>query len=157
MGELKLEYGEMILSIGLDVVEIPSLDRDIAVGGRRFLERVFTERELEICQERHDQLAARFAGKEAVAKALGTGIRRVDWRDIEILPTQHADNGVILHGSARTVAQTRQMTDIELSISCTAGLAIAIAIAQCGKRSLEGLREGGPYDRQQGANRGDGC
>jgi holo-[acyl-carrier protein] synthase len=130
MSESKLEYGEMMLSLGLDVVEIQSLDRDIAVGGRRFLERVFTEHELEVCQERHDQLAARFAGKEAVAKVLGTGIRHVDWRDIEILPTPSGDNGVILHGPARTVAQARQMKDIELSISCTAGLAIAIAIAQ---------------------------
>jgi holo-[acyl-carrier protein] synthase len=130
MAGADLECGEMVLSLGIDVVEIQSLDRDIAVGGRRFLERVFTDRELKTCRERRDQLAARFAGKEAVAKALGTGIRGVDWREIEILPTQTANNGVILHGAALTVAQARQMTALELSISCAAGLAIAVAILQ---------------------------
>jgi holo-[acyl-carrier protein] synthase len=120
----------MALSLGIDVVEIQSLDRDIAVGGRRFLQRIFTNRELETCRGRHDQLAARFAAKEAVAKVLGTGIRGVDWRDIEILPTQAANNRVILHRTALSVAQERQMTAIELSISCTASLAIAIAVAQ---------------------------
>jgi holo-[acyl-carrier protein] synthase len=120
----------MILSLGIDVVEIQSLDRDIAVGGRRFLERVFTNRELETCRERRDQLAARFAAKEAVAKVLGTGIRGVDWRDIEILPTKAASNRVILHGPALTVAQEHHMTAIKLSISCTASIAIAVAVAQ---------------------------
>jgi holo-[acyl-carrier protein] synthase len=120
----------MVLSLGIDAVEIQSLDRDIVVGGRRFLERVFTDRELETCRERRDQLAACFAAKEAVAKLLGTGIRGVDWRDIEVLPTQAASNRVTLHGAALSVAQERQMTAIELSISCTASLAIAVAVAQ---------------------------
>ena len=119
----------MVLSLGIDVVEIQSLDRDIDVGGRRFLERVFTSRELERCRERRDQLAACFAAKEAVAKLLGTGIRGVDWHDIEIHPTGATGDRVILHGAALTVAQGRQMTTIELSISATADLAIALAVA----------------------------
>lgn len=120
----------MVLSLGIDVVDIQSLDRDIAVGGRRFLERIFTKRELEACPGTHDQLAARFAAKEAVAKVLGTGIRGVDWRDIEILPTEAFTNGVVLHGPALSIAQERQMNRIQLSISCTASLAVALAVAQ---------------------------
>jgi holo-[acyl-carrier protein] synthase len=133
----------MVLSLGIDVVEIRSLDRDIAVGGHRFLERVFTRRELEK-SERHDQLAARFAAKEAVAKVLGTGIRGVDWRDIEILPSEAAGSRVILHGAALSVAQERQMAAIELSISCTSNLAIAVAVAHESPAAHEEMQEGSP-------------
>jgi len=70
---------------GIDMVEIPRLDGVLRRHGDRFLQRVFTANELSEAGNRTTSLAARFAAKEAVAKALGTGIGRVGWQDIEVL------------------------------------------------------------------------
>jgi holo-[acyl-carrier protein] synthase len=69
-----------MLSTGIDIVEIPRFEKALSRWGERFLERVYTANELTICQGRVPELAARFAAKEAVMKALGTGMRGVGWR-----------------------------------------------------------------------------
>ena len=71
--------------IGIDIIEIARIEGAINRWGGRFLQRVYTEPELRLCRKRASSLAARFAGKEAVMKALGTGAKGISWREIEIL------------------------------------------------------------------------
>ena len=74
-----------MLVTGVDIIEIPRIKRVAERFGQRFFRRIFTNQEILYCRGRAPQLASRFAAKEAVMKALGTGIRGVRWRDIEVL------------------------------------------------------------------------
>jgi len=71
--------------VGVDIIEIYRIERVIALWGERFLKRVYTETEFNDCQGRAPGLAVRFAAKEAVMKVLGTGIKGVGWREIEVV------------------------------------------------------------------------
>jgi len=73
----------MLVSSGVDIVEVERIDRAIIRHGQRFFQRLFTPNELVDSGGRTPALAARFAAKEAVAKALGTGIGEVGWKEIE--------------------------------------------------------------------------
>ncbi len=73
-----------MLRIGVDMIEVERVQRALARHGERFYARFFTARERQICAEQPQRLAARFAAKEAAAKALGTGIGEVRWVDLEI-------------------------------------------------------------------------
>jgi holo-[acyl-carrier-protein] synthase len=80
----------MIKGIGIDIVEIDRVRDAVEKSGKRFLNRVFTPREIAYCRRGKDgikypELAARFAAKEAYAKALGTGLTKLDWKEIEVL------------------------------------------------------------------------
>lgn len=116
-----------LIGIGVDTVEVPRMDRLLA---RRPAaeERLFTAGEREYCRRFADpaqRLAARFASKEAVAKALGTGI--IDWHEIEVVgggrPT------VRLHGATAATAADLGVSRVELSLSHTAAQAVAVAVA----------------------------
>ncbi|ACZ33289.1 holo-(acyl-carrier-protein) synthase [Chlamydia pneumoniae LPCoLN] len=82
-----------IIHIGTDIIEISRIRKAIATHGNRLLNRIFTEAEQKYCLEKTDPIpsfAGRFAGKEAVAKALGTGIGSVvAWKDIEVFKVSH--------------------------------------------------------------------
>ncbi|MCH7953164.1 MAG: 4'-phosphopantetheinyl transferase superfamily protein, partial [Chloroflexi bacterium] len=67
---------------GVDIIEIARIEASLAKFGDRFLQRVYTPLEIAFCRGRASELAARFAGKEAVMKALGTGAHGVAWREI---------------------------------------------------------------------------
>ena len=123
-----------IVGVGVDAVEISrvatALQRTPAL-----LDRLFTERERATCitrcgDLRFGGLAARFAAKEAVAKALGTGIRGFGFRDIEVLGDELGKPTVTLHGGAATVAATAGVTAIHLSLSTSTDLAVANAVAE---------------------------
>jgi holo-[acyl-carrier protein] synthase len=114
--------------LGVDIVEIERIERSVARYGERFLSRVYTEAELELCRNRMPELAVRFAGKEAVMKALGTGRRGVSWRDIEILRNKRNAPLVYLHGRARSRAKKLGITEIAVSLSHSRDYAIASAI-----------------------------
>src|SRR5437867_2792531 len=88
------------LQCGVDLIEIARIEAAVRRWGDRILHRVWTDRELAYCRGRAPQLAARFAGKEAASKTLGTGIRDIVWRDIEILPDRRGKPLVFLHGAA---------------------------------------------------------
>ena len=93
-----------MLSVGVDIVEIERLRRVVDRWGERFLARVYTPREQELFRGRVPELAARFAAKEAISKALGTGIigrQGVNWRDMEVLPDQRGKPVVYLYGRAQ--------------------------------------------------------
>jgi holo-[acyl-carrier protein] synthase len=114
--------------LGVDIVEIERIQRSVARYGEKFLSRVYTEAELELCRNQMPELAVQFAGKEAVMKALGTGRRGVSWRDIEILRNKRNAPLVYLHGRARTRAKKLGITEIAISLSHSRDYAIASAI-----------------------------
>jgi holo-[acyl-carrier protein] synthase len=96
----------------------------------RFLERVYTPAELRYCRGRVPELAVRFAGKEAIAKALGTGIRGLAWRDMEILPDPLGKPTVTLHHRALARARSIGLTVFEISLSHAREFAVAVVVAQ---------------------------
>ena len=71
--------------VGIDLIEIPRIQRALDDFGERFLNRVYTQRERDRYRTRISELAARFAAKEAISKALGTGIRGIKWREMEVV------------------------------------------------------------------------
>lgn len=118
------------LTAGIDVIEIERIDRAVARWGDRFLRRVFTDAEVEYCRGKSQRLAGRFAGKEAVSKALGVGIRVLRWRDIEILPDRRGKPTIQLHGLAADLARRQALTSFEISITHSRTDAVVMVIAR---------------------------
>ncbi|MGI5839193.1 MAG: holo-ACP synthase [bacterium] len=122
----------MIWGTGIDIVEIDRIERMVARKGDRFLNRVFTVGEIAYCRRSRRpgaRLAARFAAKEAVLKALGLGLRRMKWADIEIIRDELGKPIVRLSGKAAAVAAERGIREIHLSLSHGRDYACAQAIA----------------------------
>src|SRR3972149_398056 len=92
-------------AVGVDVIEIERVEAALAKFGERFLRRVYTREEAAFCRGRVHELAARFAAKEAVMKALGTGAKGVAWREIEVLPNHRGKPLVYLYGRAKARAE----------------------------------------------------
>lgn len=122
-----------ILGLGIDLVEVARLEQSIARHGERFLHRVFTEGEIAYCSGMKAPApfyAARFAAKEAVSKALGTGIGAAcGWLEIEVRRKATGAPFVVLHGAAADTAQRLGIASVLLSLSHTGHSAIAQAIA----------------------------
>ena len=114
--------------LGLDMVEIARIEGAIARWGTRFLHRVYTEAEIRYCRNRVPELAVRFAAKEAAMKALGTGIRGVGWREIEILANQEGTPSVHLYGRARSRSEKLGLSDLAVSLSHSREYAIASVV-----------------------------
>lgn len=119
----------MALRTGVDLIEISRLSPVIERYGERFLQRVFTSQELSDCRGNLASLAVRFAAKEAAAKALGTGIGEVAWREIEIVRGAQRQPGLVLHGRAAHLAQTLGLSEWAVSLSHSLSHAIAVVIA----------------------------
>jgi holo-[acyl-carrier protein] synthase len=114
--------------IGTDIIEISRLKDTEARWGAHFLHRIYTEAELELCQGRAESLAARFAGKEAVMKALGGQGLGLFWREIEILAETGGKPVVVLHGGTLGKAQSLGLAKLEISLSHSRDLAIAFVV-----------------------------
>ncbi len=119
----------MKLVSGIDLIEIERMEEAIARHGERFLQRIFTSAELAEVGENAASLAARFAAKEAVAKALGTGIGPVSWKEIEILRSASLQPILHLNGSAARLANELRLAHWSVSLSHTHAHAIAMAVA----------------------------
>ncbi len=117
------------VEVGIDIIEIERVGQVLAKHGQRFLERVYTPRERERYGTRVQELAARFAAKEATMKALGTGIVGIKWREIEILPDRRGKPLVFLHGAARERADRIGMTTWAISLTHSRRLACAMVVA----------------------------
>lgn len=117
------------ISSGVDLIEIERVVQAIDRHGDRFLQRVFTPLELAELQGNPASLAGRFAAKEAVAKALGTGIGLVAWQEIEILRGPAREPVLTLHGMAAELAAQKNLTGWSVSLSHTQTLAIAAVFA----------------------------
>lgn len=117
---------------GIDLVEIERIERAYSLRPQAFMKRIFTEREREELRLRPLKpatLAGRFAAKEAVAKALGSGIGYVSWKDIEVLGAAGGKPTVNLNGRARMLADKLGIREIALSISHARHYAVAQALA----------------------------
>ncbi len=117
------------LAAGVDLVAVQRIAKLLEEHGERFERRVFTEQERADCAGRPASLAARWAGKEAVAKALGTGFGPISFLDIEIVRDQAGCPQVRLHGAAAVLAQRRGLRQWALSLSHDGGMAIAFVVA----------------------------
>jgi len=122
-----------ILGTGIDIVETARIGGSIERHGDRFLARIFTDGEREYCASMKAPLpfwAARFAAKEAVAKAFGTGISgQLGWRDIEVRRKASGQPFVVLHGEGAATAKRLGIDAIHLSISHSEHYAVAHALA----------------------------
>lgn len=125
----------MLIGIGTDIVEIDRIKK--ACLKPRFLERVFTDKEREYCfslKNPYPSLAARFAAKEAVLKALGTGLSGCGFKDIEIVKETTGRPLIELSGGAKKTAKRKSIINIMISISHNKTHAIAFATAQTRKK-----------------------
>jgi holo-[acyl-carrier protein] synthase len=118
-----------VRGIGVDLAQIPRLRRVLERWDERFLRRVFTEQEIAYCRARRDpvpHLAARFAAKEAVLKALGTGLRMgVNWREIEVRRAHGQAPMVVLSGRCRALAEARGADRVLVSLTHDGDYALA--------------------------------
>ena len=119
-----------MLVSGVDIIEIHRI-RDVAKRyGERFLRRVYTEGEIAYCRDRAPQLAGRFAAKEAVMKALGTGVRGVRWKEIEVLRKRGQAPTVQLHGAALIRAKRLGIDHLSVSLSHSQEYAVAFVVGE---------------------------
>lgn len=122
-----------IIGIGTDITECPRIGRMIQDHGESFLRRVYTEREIDYCNSRKqatEHFAGRWAAKEAVLKAIGTGwIRGISWRDVEIRNNSGGAPWVVLHAGTRDIAEARGVRKVLITISHCRTYATAYAIA----------------------------
>ena len=123
-----------IVSVGTDLVQIERLGEALERRGERFLRRVFTDGERAYCEARNrpqTHYAGRFAVKEAVMKALGTGWSGgVRWVDIEVERPENQAPAVVLHGETARIAEEKGIRRVWISITHDGGLAMAVAIAE---------------------------
>ena len=117
-------------AVGVDVIEIERVEAALGRFGERFLRRVYTAEEAAFCRGRVHELAARFAAKEAVMKALGTGARGVAWREIEVLPNHRGKPLVYLHGRAAARAERIGLTALDVSMSHSRDFAVAFVVGR---------------------------
>ncbi|MFH1008732.1 MAG: holo-ACP synthase [Candidatus Latescibacterota bacterium] len=119
----------MTESVGIDLIEVARIQKAVEQRGDRFLNRVFTEQERAACQRKHNEyqsLAARFAAKEAVFKALGTGWSAgAKWTDIEVINNSFGKPEVVLHGKVKEIVGTRT---VAISLTHTRKYAQAVAV-----------------------------
>ncbi|MGJ8724557.1 MAG: holo-ACP synthase [Roseibacillus sp.] len=121
-----------LFGIGIDVVEVSRIEESIAEFGQKFLDRIFTAREQEYCEKQKRcaiHYAARFAAKEAVSKAFGTGIGKdVSWLDLEVVRKASGEPEVVLGGRAKEFADENQVGAIKISLTHAQHYAAANAV-----------------------------
>ncbi len=124
----------MILGIGIDIIEVARIQASHERFGERFLKRILHPKEISYClgyKMPAPFLAARFAAKEAISKAFGTGIgSQLGWQDMEV---DHRDSGepfVILHGNGQKLMEARGARAVLISLSHTQTYAAAVAILE---------------------------
>ena len=128
-----------MLSTGVDIIEIKRVAGVLERYGERFLRRIFTPGELDYCRGRPSKLASRFAAKEATMKALGTGVRGVGWRDIEVARAPSGAPSILLHGRAKSRAQRLGVVEISVSMSDSQDNAVAFVVARREEPEYPGL------------------
>ena len=118
---------------GIDIIEIDRIERVKNLYQERFLKKIYTLNEIKYCRNRGPQLASRFAAKEAMMKTLGTGIRGIPWKSIEVVRKIGQDKKIILHGPSKSKAKELNIKCIALSLSHSKNLAVASVVAETKK------------------------
>lgn len=117
------------IAVGIDIIEVDRVRKVYEHHGERFLKRVFTEMEVRQCRGKATRLAGRFAAKEAISKALGTGLHGVAWREMEIVQLRSGRPTVTLHGNAKRRAELLGISAFDVSIADLNAFSIAVAVA----------------------------
>lgn len=124
----------MILGTGIDIIEVARIEASHEKFGERFLNRILRPGEIEYClghKRPGPFLAARFAAKEAISKAFGTGIgSQLAWQDMEVGRKPSGQPFVILHGAGLQLLETRRGRIVHLSLSHTTTYAAAMAVLE---------------------------
>ena len=122
----------MIEGFGVDIVEVKRVKAAVKRYGRRFLDKIYTKREIDYCRSKgapEQHLAARFAAKEAVYKAFGGGGKiTIAWTDVEIINEKNGKPKVILKGSAKRLMDKRKIRKAVISLSHTKNYAVGNCI-----------------------------
>ncbi len=121
--------GRVALSTGIDLIEIDRIAKAVDRFGDRFLNRIYTAREIRYSRRRIPELAVRFAAKEAVTKALGTGLRGVGWREIEVISDRRGKPHILLHGGAAARAEKIGLNHFAVSLTHSVELGAAFVVA----------------------------
>jgi len=125
----------MIIGIGIDIIEVTRIER-LLTKQKRFQQRIFTETEIAYCESKKNKAqnyAGRFAAKEALLKAIGTGWRRgVSFKEIEIVNNERGKPEIFLSGKAREVADDLGISNIQVSLSHLKEFATAVVTAEKG-------------------------
>lgn len=116
--------------IGVDIIEISRIENAVSRWGETFLRRLYTESELKLYHDKPSSLAARFAGKEAVIKALGPQIKGISLKEIEILSDPDGQPSVKLYGEARKRANSLGLDKLVISLSHSREHAIAFVVGE---------------------------
>lgn len=120
--------------IGIDIIEIKRLKKLITKYGKRFLNKIYTPDEISYCEKnsvhKYSRYAGRFVAKEAVAKALGQGIREISFKDIEVIKDEFGKPDIELHSRAAELANYMKVIDIYISISHCHDYAVANALLE---------------------------
>ncbi len=124
----------MILGTGIDIIEVARIHASRERFGERFLNRILLADEIAYCLSHKIPgpfLAARFAAKEAISKAFGTGIGAfLGWQDMEIRRKESGEPFVVLHGKGKELFQSRGAKQLLVSLSHTANYAAATAVLE---------------------------
>jgi holo-[acyl-carrier protein] synthase len=125
----------MIAGVGVDIVEISRVERAIGEYGGRFINRVFTEREIDYCEQvvrKAERYATRFAAKEAARKALGaaTPVVALSWHDVEIISSTEGAPKLQFHGRAAEVVEELKITRSHVSLSHAQDHAVAFVVLE---------------------------
>ena len=124
----------MILGVGIDIIEVSRIESSYARFGDRFIQRILLPEEIRYCLSHKAPgpfLAARFAAKEAISKAFGTGIgAQLGWQDMEVGRKESGEPFVILHHKGTELMAARNATALRISLSHTQNYAAAVAILE---------------------------
>ncbi len=126
----------MIVGVGVDIVSVGRIEDLIEKFGSRFLDKCFTEAERDWCERINDlhlkaeEYATRFAAKEAVSKAFGTGIIGISFKEIEVKNEEGGKPIIQLHGKAKKIAHELKISNIQISLTHEGSKALAYVIAE---------------------------
>jgi holo-[acyl-carrier protein] synthase len=124
----------LIVGTGVDLCEVDRIEQSVQRFGRRFIERIYTPREIAYAERKankYERFAARFAAKEAGMKAIGTGWRRgVRWKDFEVANLPTGKPTLLFHGKAAEFARKLDVKNVALSITHTKDTALAHVILE---------------------------
>jgi holo-[acyl-carrier protein] synthase len=124
----------MILGTGIDIIEVARIAASYEKFGGRFVNRILLPAEIAYCLSHHQPapfLAVRFAAKEAVSKAFGTGIgAQLSWQHIEVCRKESGEPFIVLHGQGRELFAARNATKLHVSLTHTQHYAAATAILE---------------------------
>jgi holo-[acyl-carrier protein] synthase len=124
----------MILGLGIDIIEVARVQSSVERFGDRFLNRLLLPEEITYCQQHKAAapfVAARFAAKEAISKAFGTGIgMQLGWHDMEVRRKESGEPFVVLHGKGNELFVKRGAKRLLISLSHTQNYATAVAVLE---------------------------